>query len=164
MHLNWLLIVQVMYSYQKINFQLVFNTTILGGVARNTATWCVSSVNKVSCHRVWKNERGIASYCTWISARWLTGAMSRGSVCQNNLAHVVWCSGRRVDLHHQFEIAKNSPRWHRRVLPARLRIDWAQGSEFCMLARAWLSHNLVCPFYLFCAFRFGLSLHRNCEG
>lgn len=52
MYLNWLLIVQVMYSYQKINFQLVLNTTILGGVARNTATRCVSSVNKVSCRRV----------------------------------------------------------------------------------------------------------------
>lgn len=64
MHLNWLLIVQVMYSYRKINFQLVLNTTILGGVVRNTATRCVSSVSKVSCRRVRKNERGIASYCT----------------------------------------------------------------------------------------------------
>lgn len=164
MHLNWLLIVQVIYSFQKINFQLVLNTTILGGVAHSTATRCVSSMNDVSCRRVWKNERSRASYCTWIGARWPTCAMSRGSVCQNNLAHVVWCSGRRMDLHPQFETARNGLRWHLRVLPARLKVDGTQGSEFYMLAWALLLRNLVCPFYLFCAFRFGLSLYRKCEG
>lgn len=62
MLLNWLLIVQVIYSFQKINFQLVLNTTILGGVAHSTATRCVSSMNDVSCRRVRKNERSIVLY------------------------------------------------------------------------------------------------------
>lgn len=73
-----------------------------------------------------------ASYCTWIGARWPTHAMSWGSVCQNNLAHVVWCSGRRVDLHHQFETARKQPEVASEGPPCQAEGRWSP--------RQWVLH------------------------
>lgn len=62
-----------------------------------------------------------------------------------------WC------LKHQFKAERNSLRWHLRDLAASSGETEPQAVSCLCWPWALLSHNLLCPFFMFCVWGLGLA-------